>query len=270
MISVSEESLFFFVVMSSALLLVILGFFFAFIQLYRRRQLLFQTKQKQREQEYAEELVRTQLEIREQVMRQISEELHDNIGQSLIVAKMQLSAMKSSGLTEQLQTTDELLGRSIQDLRNISKSLNGDYILREGLVKAIQREARFVNASGQITCEVTGTIPHQYLNSNTETIVFRCVQEVLSNAIKHAQASKISIDLEETNHQLILKIKDNGIGLPKNWSTKRGLGIDNLKKRVTMISGTVDITSKQDRGTEISIKLRPTNQLTDRHERTNP
>lgn len=266
MLSISADSLFFIVIMSSSLMLILLGFFFAFIQLYRRKQLLFQTKQKQREQEYTEELVRTQLEIREQVMRQISEELHDNIGQSLIVAKMQLNAMESSGSRKQLKTTDELLDRSIKDLRNISKSLNGDYILREGLINAIQREARFVSASGQISCEVNGSIPDQFINTNTETIVFRCVQEVLSNAIKHAQASKIAIDIEETNNQLAIKIADNGIGLPKNWGSKRGLGIDNLKKRVAMINGAVDITSKQDRGTEISIKLQPTNLLTDHDE----
>lgn len=264
MLNISEDSLIFFVIMSSALLLVLLGFFFAFIQLYRRKQLLFQTEQKQRELEYNEELVRTQLEIREQVMRQISEELHDNIGQSLIVAKMQLNATESSGSLKQLKTTDELLSRSIQDLRNISKSLNGDYILREELINAIHREARFVNASGQITCKVNGTIPRQYLNTNTEIIVFRCVQEALGNAIKHAQANKISIDFEESNNQLTIKIRDNGIGLAKNWDSKRGLGIDNLKKRVAMINGTVDITSKQDRGTEISIKLQPTNQPIDR------
>src|SRR5690554_5683084 len=142
MVEIREDSLVFFLLMSTTLLLLLLGFFFAFIQLYRRRQLMYKTAQKEREQEFSRELMRAQLEIREQVMRQISEELHDNIGQSLIVAKMQLGLMDREQFPEQIDAANELLSRSLQDLRSISKTLNGDYILREGVDAALKNEVK--------------------------------------------------------------------------------------------------------------------------------
>src|SRR5690606_17829479 len=157
MVEVREDSLIFFLLMSTILLLLMLGFFFAFIQLYRRKQLLFKTAQKEREQEFSKELMRSQLEIREQVMHQISEELHDNIGQSLIVAKMQLSMIDREQFPEQIDAADELLSRSLQDLRTISKTLNGDYVIREGLYVALINEVKLINASQQLRCEIEGS-----------------------------------------------------------------------------------------------------------------
>lgn len=255
MLNISEDSLYFIVLMISALFLVFLGFFFAFIELYRRRQLQFRSNQKQREQAYQEELMRTQLEIREQVMRQISEELHDNVGQSLLVAKMQLNSISNTESTDQFQTINELISRSIKTIRNISKSLNGDYILREGLMKAIHKEAANIASSGQVSCNITGEIPVHFLTPNSEVLVFRCIQETLSNAIKHSQASRINIDLNTKSHILTICVSDNGVGLPENWKAQRGLGMDNLIRRVNMIDGHVNISSKPGEGTKISINL---------------
>lgn len=255
MLNISEDSLFFFVIMSSTLLLVLLGFFFAFIQLYRRKQLLFHTAQKQREQEYSEELMRTQLEIREQVMRQISEELHDNIGQSIIVAKMQLATLDKAYNPEQVKTADELLGRSLNDLRSISKVLNGQYILRAGFYEALKNEVRFINTAQKIDCTLTGDSPEYRLSANSEILLFRCIQEILGNAIKHAEASQVEIGISENNEALSIEISDNGKGLPIHWKAQKGLGIENLKKRIRLLNGTIDFQSKEGVGTKISINL---------------
>src|SRR5690606_37149424 len=145
------------------------------------------------EQEFSQKLLRTQLELSEQVMRNISEEIHDNIGQTLTVAKLSLNAMSDNDYKEHARNAKELITRSLQDLRNLSKALNGDYILREGLQNALAREVDVINASGELNCVFEGEIPANWLTANSEIILFRCVQEALSNALKHASASCIKV-----------------------------------------------------------------------------
>ncbi len=259
MLNISEDSLFFIVLMSSTLLLMLLGFFFAFIQLYRRRQLLFETAQKEREQEFSKELFRSQLEIREKVMHQISEELHDNIGQTLIVAKMQLGMIDRDQFPEQIDAANELLSRSLQDLRSISKILSGDYIIREGLNSALAHEVKLINSSRQLNCSIAGSLPGNCFIPNVEVIVFRCVQEILSNAIKHSRADKIKICITDHNKRILIEISDNGKGIPMDDKQNEGLGMNNLHRRVELIDGKLKIQSENDKGTRISLYI-PKNQ----------
>lgn len=258
MVEIQEDSLLFFLLMSTILLLVMLGFFFAFIQLYRRRQLMYKTAQKEREQEFAKALVHSQLEIRENVMRQISEELHDNIGQSLVVAKMQLSMMNRDQFPEQIDAANELLGRTLHDIRNMSKILNGDYVLRGGLSAAVKHELQLINSANKINCAIEGELSGNAFAPNEEIIVFRCIQEILGNAIKHANATEIFIRYSADSGSVTIEITDNGQGMPEQL-VSQGLGIGNLSRRIELLDGKLNVSSHSGGGTKISIVL-PKNQ----------
>lgn len=255
MISISEESLFFFIVMSSGLLLIILGFFFAFIQLYQRRQFKFKMERQQREQEFAKELIYVQLEIREELMQKLSSEIHDNIGQSLVVAKLQLNSIIQEQNLERAGMVEELISRSISDLRNLSKTLNGEYILRAGIQDAIEKEVHLINQIKSLACTLEGEFPKNRLSPDSEIILFRCIQEILSNCIKHSGADQIAVRIVPNKHRLKLTVTDNGVGMPANWEKSKGLGIENIQKRVELLSGNVTISSPQHGGTKISIIL---------------
>lgn len=255
MLSVSEDSLFFFILMSTALLLVLLGFFFAFIQLYRRRQMIFKSEQEKREQEFNKELIRSQLEIREKVMQNISHEIHDNVGQSLIVAKMQISTLTDEQHLDQIKVVENLLTRSIRDLRGLSRTLNGDYILREGLNQALREEVEMINNSKKLVCKLNSNILPTDISANAEIIVFRCIQEILSNSIKHSEANKIEICLFPNNNKIHLEISDNGKGLPENWKQNRGLGMDSIYRRINLLNGNLNVTTATNQGTKFSAIL---------------
>src|SRR5690606_8232836 len=150
--NINEGDVLFFTIMGTVLFVFMVGFFFAFVFMYRRRQLEFENERLKMEQEFSEELLRTQLELSERVMRNISEEIHDNIGQTLTVAKLSLNSMSDANYKELANNAKELITRSLQDLRNLSKTLNGDYILREGLQNAIAREVDVINTSGEVNC----------------------------------------------------------------------------------------------------------------------
>lgn len=255
MLNVTEESLFFIVVASSMLFLLFVSFFVAFVQLYRRKQMMADNQRKERERAFSEELIRSQLEIREGLMRQMSDELHDNIGQSLVVAKMQLNSIQKEAESQQAVAANELIGRALQDLRNMSKTLNGQYILREGIVEALKKEIAYIDSARQINCSLEGFLNMNSLPADHEIILFRCVQELLSNVIKHADASEIRIHLKETDKNLSVDVIDNGKGLPPNWEMSRGLGMDNLHKRVELMGGELKSKSSAAQGTHISIIL---------------
>lgn len=255
MIELSGNDLIFFVLTSSALLLILAGFFFAFVQLYYRRQLKFKMERRQREQAFAQELIYVQLEIREELMQKLSREIHDNIGQSLVVAKLQLNSVIQEQSLERAGVVEELISRSISDLRNLSKTLNGEYILRTGIQDAIEKEMELINQLQSLHCIIDGEFPRHFLSPDSEIIVFRCIQEILSNSMKHSGANQIVVRIAPNNQQLALTITDNGSGMPSDWETRKGLGIENILKRVELLSGKVSISTPDDGGTKISIIL---------------
>ena len=253
--NINEGDVLFFTLMGTILFVLMVGFFFAFVLMYRRRQLEFENERLVMEQEFSEELLRTQLELSEQVMRNISEEIHDNIGQTLTVAKLSLNAMSDDDYKEHAKNAKDLITRSLQDLRNLSKTLNGDYILREGLQNAIAREVDVINSSGELNCSFEGEIPANWLTPNSEIILFRCVQEALSNALKHAQAGRIRVVSSMMKDLLTLEIQDDGVGFEESPESTKGVGMGSMTKRIGMLGGEFAIESGKGRGTKVFIKL---------------
>ena len=253
--NIDQGDVLFFTIMGTVLLVFMVGFFFAFVLIYRRRQLEFENERLIMEQEFSEELLRTQLELSEQVMRNISEEIHDNIGQTLTVAKLSINAMSDSNYQALAENVKDLITRSLQDLRNLSKTLNGDYILREGVANAIAREVDVINSSGEVNCSFDGEIPPNWISPNSEIILFRCVQEALSNALKHAQATKIKVVFAKVKDMLTLEIQDNGVGFDTKEHNAQGVGMSSMAKRIGMLGGEFTIQSQIGNGTKVSIKL---------------
>lgn len=245
----------FITIISTLFLLIIVGFFIAFISQYQKRQKENELEQIRLKETFNQELLNTQLELKEQVFKQISQEIHDNIGQSLTVAKMQLNFISNEEDKEKAKTAKELITRSLEDLRDLSKSLNGNYILREGFEASVVREAAYIDKAGKMACVVRGHYPEGFIDSNSEIILFRCVQECLSNAVKYSNGSEIVIEMTGENEAFSLEVRDNGEGMPKDWREHQGVGMDSLSKRVGVLYGDLKIESAEGEGTRICINL---------------
>lgn len=241
--------------MGILLLVLMVVFFVLFVMQYRRRQLQFHGEKLALEKEYNEELLRIQLELSERTMQNISEEIHDNIGQSLTVAKLHIHDMTSDNFQERGQTIKEIITRTLMELRNLSRTLNGEFILKEGIRQSVARELEWIQSGGSIQCNLTGSIPYHCLDPTGEIIVFRCIQEALSNAIKHAEAGRIDVDMTHRSGRLRITIADNGIGLPREKNIQKGLGMENMKKRIALLNGRVDLISAPQEGTTVRIDL---------------
>ena len=249
-----------FVVIGSASILVLLCFFFLlFLQNSRRR---FQHLQELRtiQTRFEQELLLTQLEIQEQTMKNISQEIHDNIGQTLSLVKLNLNTMdlqKEQTLPQKISNSKELLTKAIADLRSLSKSLHTDSVLASGLATAIQNELSLVEKSGvfQTRYEVKGE--PLAVDPQKELLLFRIVQEALNNIIKHSKANQITIVTEFTSGRLALSIRDDGCGfaLPAIQEDRIGIGLRSMKNRTQLMNGTFAVSSGPASGTLIQISI---------------
>jgi signal transduction histidine kinase len=212
------------------------------------------------EQKFQQTLLQTQLEIQEQTLKTISQEIHDNIGQVLSLAKLNLNTIDTTK-QEELQTkiTDSknLVSKAIQDLRDLSRSLTTDNIAAMGLLRAFEYELDMIRKTGfETVLEVTGDIVK--LEPQKELIIFRIVQETMNNIMKHADAKKITITVAYAADKMELQVQDDGKGvdlspLNEEKNSNFGLGIRNMHNRATMIGA--DFTMSSNLGSGTTVKL---------------
>lgn len=246
-------------IIAGTLVLLILGsFIFYFLFLYQRRHNRYVEEVDQMKTQYEQELLKTQLDIQELTLSHISQEIHDNIGQMLTVVKVQLGSIETSDnvLLEKLDTSFQILTRTIQDLRNLSRNLNTDYISEKGLVHCLTEELSVIEKSGilQVRFQIQGEGSIQ--NPHWELIVFRILQELVNNAIKHAHCTSLSITANYLPERLDLIVSDNGIGFDAAAAVaSNSIGLRSIRKRVEVLGGQLTIQSAPGEGSSIYLSL---------------
>ena len=221
-----------------------------FILFLRRKNALLLDQAKAKET-YERELSETQIEIREETLRNISWELHDNIGQLMTLAKIQVQMVPDK--SDILEEASDTIGKAIKELRVLSKLINPEALknlsLEEAVALEIERFNRlqFVDAS----LKVDGT--PKPLNPKEEVIIFRILQEFFSNTIKHSKASTLCVGLDYTDGSLTITADDDGIGFDESLDFS-GIGIKNMKNRARLIDADLQIESEKDRGTMLRLQ----------------
>lgn len=251
------------VLIAGTIVFVALTITFVFTLLfYQKRRFLHAKQMAEVQQKFNEQLLQSQLEIQEQTLKNISQEIHDNIGQVLSLVKLNINTMniqKPEDLQEKITDSKMLLVKAIQDLRDLSKSLDADQISTIGLLRAIETELNFLRKAGiQASLDIAGK-PYRP-DTQKELILFRIAQEVLNNIIKHAAASHIEAGFHFEEHQLRLIVSDNGKGfnlaaLHENENSTFGLGLRNMQSRARLIGADFSITSTPGNGTTVTITL---------------
>jgi two-component system, NarL family, sensor kinase len=241
--------------------IVLLIFTFGIITLfmrYQKRHNQFINEKNRLELNFQQELLQTQIEIQEQTLKTISQEIHDNIGQVLSLAKLNLNTLPNSE-DPKIQDTKNLVSKAINDLRNLSHSMHGDIIAALGLQQSITNELRIIENTRQFATAlvVTGTI--YKLNTQKEMVLFRIVQEALHNIVKHSGAKNITVALQYMPDVFVLIVEDNGKGFdltPFNEAENgNGMGIRNMHNRANLIGANFKMSSTVGNGTVIIIEL---------------
>ncbi|MBQ4821027.1 sensor histidine kinase [Aquimarina sp. MMG016] len=236
------------------LFFIIFGIIFFVAFQRRKNKLLFEKLKAQ--QRFDEELQNSKIEIQEQTLKHVSWELHDNIGQLLSTAVMQINILSTSiddKTSESLQDVRSLVGDSLQEIRNLSKTLNHEVIENIGLEKSINVElTRFEKLNFLKTkLEVTGETV--YINPKDEIIIYRIIQEFFSNTIKHAEASNLFVNLDYKDQYLNIVIKDDGLGYDMD-SVQANSGLLNMKSRAALVNATLDVETAPGKGVLLKLQ----------------
>jgi len=196
------------------------------------------------------------LHNQEQVASRLSHELHDELGQTLTALKLNLvsatrdPASAGEWLRDSLQLVDEALSR----VREFTHLLRPPILDDFGLPAALRwLGERFQERTG-IQVDVRAGLS-QRLSEEVETHLFRIAQEALTNAARHAGASRVQIDLQEQNGQVRLAIEDNGRGLPEPLRGHEGLGLVAMRARARVMNGRLHLHSKPGAGLRIEVVI---------------
>lgn len=236
-----------------AIILFLVVFVVVFFMAFQRRKNKMLFERNEAEKHYQQELAKSQIEIQEHTLKSIAWELHDNVGQLLSVANLQLNILSETVPTEfkdQICETKEIIQDTVQEIRYLSKVLNNDVVLKNGLVASLQMEVERFKRMGYLdaSVEVVGDLVP--VHAPSAIIIFRILQEFLSNVIKHAKASKLYVLLEYKDKALDITVTDNGIGFDVNQKSS-GSGMETMKSRAALIDASLVIKSEKGKGTQL-------------------
>lgn len=244
--------------------LLLVAFIVTIFLLYQKKKLVQEKAMEAMRTGFEKELLQTKLEIQEDVFKKISMEIHDNIGQTLLLANVNISIMQAMPLPseapELAKDTKQLLSKAIDDVSQLSRSLHSDRITELGAFNAIKTELYRLEQKGLFNIVIEDHLKEDTapLSKETQLILFRMFQEILNNIIKHARAGQIIFRISETANGLEMSITDNGIGFEFTSSENKqsqynGVGLRSLHSRVNLFKGKISIRSVLGEGTGITI-----------------
>jgi signal transduction histidine kinase len=208
-----------------------------------------------REAQYQQELLQAQLEMQEQTLKTISQEIHDNVGQILSLAKMNLNilTLEDTG-NGQLSSVKELVSKAITDLRDLSKGYYAERLAENGLLTAIRHELEQLDKTGLLVTHFTAEVEELTIDKSKTIFIYRMVQEILHNVMKHASAKNVYVRIFRENGLTHICIKDDGKGFSReDINFKPGIGLSSIQNRAGMIDATAVIESEVGNGTTFNL-----------------
>lgn len=259
---IPTSEIFTYIVLISLIFIIAPAFIILFLLKYNQRKKRHQEEKLMLQKEFRNELMLTQMEVKEQTLKTVAHDLHDNIGQVLSLIIVTLSTLEipeDSKAKQKLRDIEDLTFRSIKEVKMLSKLLQGDDILKDGLSKAIGTELEWLGKSERfkIDYQHVNFTESTSLNRDSLIILFRLFQETINNIIQHSAATYVNIILEKQEQNILLTIEDNGKGFDVEEIQKqnKGMGLHNLNRRAAIINGSVTFKSELGKGTLITIQI---------------
>lgn len=254
--TISELTLLFSIATGGMLLLALAIVFFVIF--YQKKMLQAKLNQQQMETEFQQKMLLASLESQESERQRLAGELHDSIGAMLSTIRLSVLTMsRNEGLNkESIEQTKKMIDDTIDSVRRISRDLMPSILEKFGLTHAlIEMCQQYTTVSG-IPIPFTKAGEEQPLDKAKEIMLFRLVQELINNAMKHSQGTVINVSASWSD-QLIILVEDDGIGFnsdEKNTSLS-GLGLFNMQNRARIIGAEFSYAPEWQKGTRAIITL---------------
>ncbi|MGX5820623.1 sensor histidine kinase [Chitinophaga lutea] len=242
-----DDSIFYISILVCSLLAVIITFFITSIIRYHRRYIRLQR-----------ERITAEIRLLENERKRIATDLHDSIGPLLSSVKLNIASVEVGDprdkqvIGKSMRYIDEI----ITSMRQISHDLLPNTLERKGLVEAIREFSTHLGHEDRLQVDVYATTP-LHPHPEKDIHIFRIVQEILHNTLKHAQASRLEIGFNEDGKELLIFVRDNGKGfnVEKSRQDSRGLGLKSLEIRTDIMYGSISIQSTPGEGTRYYIRI---------------
>lgn len=240
---------------TSIIVFILIIIFLIIVSTYAKKKSELLLKNELEKQRFEQAIAKAQIEVQEQILKNIGAELHDNLGQLLSIVNMQLNILEdrvSEDQLSQLQEANHLVERSIDEIRLISKTFNTEYLENKSLSEIIQIEIdrfnrlRFIQACLEVEGDEVA------INAKDQIIIFRILQEFINNSLKHAAAKNLNVRLHFSPQKLRLKIQDNGKGFNPETVAKNA-GLYNMESRAKLIAAGFKLTSQVNKGTQLTL-----------------
>jgi len=210
-----------------------------------------------REQEL--KIAETIVQIREQERTYIGHELHDNVNQIMISARLHLDALKPETSEDLLikSKTSELILSAIEEIRRLSRKLAATQLKDAGLLTSIAQLLNDLRSTGRFNIKFTSSLDidtEYFLCEEKKVALFRIVQEEMNNIIRHSQAKNIRVNITQNNSGIIVYTFDDGIGFDLQHVPK-GMGLANIHSRALQFDGMVDIATSPGRGCSVTVLM---------------
>lgn len=207
------------------------------------------------------------LQAEEKERKRIASDLHDGVGQMMSAAKMNLSAYESDlagAPEEQVEAIKKvmlMIDDSLKEVRAVSHSMMPNALLQAGLASAIRE---FINQidKRKLNIQLHTEGLNERIDRNVENVLYRVVQECVTNVIKHAKASQLDISLIKNHDMIEATIEDNGIGFDMNNGLQTsGIGLNNIRSRIEFLKGEIEWNSFANKGTLVAFQVPLANQV---------
>jgi two-component system, NarL family, sensor kinase len=214
-------------------------------------------RQQQKVYKWQQARIAAEITILENERRRIAADFHDELGPILSAVRLQVNHLEPADETEKivLSKSSSQIDEVIKRFREISYNLLPNTLVRKGLVIAIEEFiAKMQNTNG-LQISFTGVV--ERIDADKEVNIYRIIQEIVHNTIKHARATKLVILFSATKGQLILKTTDDGVGFNYNEMEAKGggLGLLNLQSRADVLNGNLTVNTQPGKGTEFIIQI---------------
>ena len=213
------------------------------------------------------QLSRKLFHVQEEERRRIALELHDDLGQSLTAMRINLSKVLSTldgkidnHVLEKLTDTINIIDNSEESIRDISLMLRPSMLDELGLLSSLEWYVGHYRKRNDILVNLNFLIPNERLQSDQQIVLYRIIQEALTNIARHANAKNVDINIQRKDGNILTIIKDNGNGfdyqaVTQTGSLKKSAGLFGMRERIQLVNGGIYIKTKPGDGTEIQITI---------------
>lgn len=259
-----NDNLYLVAIVSTVVFMLLTVFIVSFLLLFQRKQLQNIREKIALKAAYEREILQAQVEVQNHTLQQIGSDLHDNIGQLLSLTKLHLNALEEEpnpqSAASRLASIGAVVDLTIREVRALTKSLDKEFIEQFGLISSLKNELDRLEQTGRFTTRFSLSGSPYPLGFQHEIVLFRVVQEVLNNAVKHAEAAQIEITVLYATGQFDVAISDNGRGFDQAETQRRelgksGAGLRTMQRRMALIGGTCHIESGPGQGTRIRLAV---------------